>query len=75
MNHGGNRVSADPSTMEFVAEHYVDIDAVALDVMYFFGPRKVSKRMTIGAAWPRIRTESIYHVGGRANSANAKTKS
>ena len=23
MNHGGNRVSADPSTMEFVAEHYV----------------------------------------------------
>ena len=23
MNHGGNQVLADPSTMEFVAEHYV----------------------------------------------------
>lgn len=60
---------------DIVLVWFLDIDAVALDVMYFFGPRKVSKRMTIGAAWPRIRMESIYHVGGRANSANAKTKS
>ena len=26
MNHGGNQVSADPSTMEFVAEHYVFLE-------------------------------------------------